>query len=78
MTSQMEDGVSSIVFIGLVLVADLSAYSPAVLNEYMSAGHIELSIQRRAGLGIQKCTYSLMKNVHSWHVSYMGSVVCDQ
>lgn len=43
MTSQMEAGVSSIVFIGLVLVADLSAYSPAVLNECMSAGHIELS-----------------------------------
>lgn len=43
MTSQMEDGVSSIVFIGLVLVADLSAYSPAVLNECMSARHIELS-----------------------------------
>lgn len=43
MTSQMDDGVSSIVFIGLVLVADLSAYSPAVLNECMSAGHIELS-----------------------------------
>lgn len=43
MTSQMEDGVSSIVFIGLVLVADLSAYSLAVLNECMRAGHIELS-----------------------------------
>lgn len=43
MTSQMEDGVWSIVFIGLVLVADLSAYSLAVLNEGMSTGHIELS-----------------------------------
>lgn len=42
MTSQMEDSVWSIVFIGLVLVADLSAYSLAVLNECMSAGHIEL------------------------------------
>lgn len=43
MTSKMEDGVWSIVFIGQVLVADLSAYSLAVLNECMSAGHIELS-----------------------------------
>lgn len=43
MTSQMEDGVWSIVFIGLDLVADLSAYSLAVLNGCMRAGHMELS-----------------------------------
>lgn len=43
-----ERGVWSIVFIGPVLVADLSAYSPPALNECTRAGHVELSAKSNA------------------------------